>query len=457
MELNNFVILNTASFREALSKVDSNHQGIVFISNAQGEIGGLLTDGDIRRRLLAGVTLDDRVEGMENKSFTWAPPNASRESLLKKLDGHIRVIPILDENRRLISVLTRDFLPIQVEKKVYARARAPVRISFGGGGSDLTHYFSNEVGAVINATISLYSHATLKIREDGKITINSRDLRDSFFADNLDDAICKNGKFGLIQSLLKAIHPDFGFDLYLSSDFPMASGLGGSAVVSAAILGCFNQFRRDQWSQHELAELAFQAERLYSGISGGWQDQYASIFGGFNFMEFGIDQNIIHPLRIPLEVLLELEESLVLCYTGIQHNSGDIHEDQRIHMRKHEVLDQVKKNVALTYLMRNQLLRGHLRSFGRSLDTAWRLKKSFSPKISTPQLDSIYSLACSRGALGGKLLGAGGGGFFIFYVEPFCRHDLMAGLDDAGLKFQPFQFESQGLRAWTSRQDDEQF
>ena len=232
----------------------------------------------------------------------------------------------------------------------------------------------------------------------------------------------------------------------------MKSGLGGSAVVSAAVLGCFNQFRRDQWDLHELAEIAYQAERLYLGIAGGWQDQYATVFGGFNFMEFRMDQNIVHPLRIHVDTLLELEESLILCDTGIPHDSGDIHQDQRSQMQRPNVLQQVKKNVELTYQMRNQLLRGRVLEFGKSLHEAWQLKRQFSKKISTQRLDSIYEGAQKHGAVGGKLLGAGGGGFFIFYAPPFQKQDLMAYLELTGLNIRPFRFEPNGLSAWTARE-----
>jgi D-glycero-alpha-D-manno-heptose-7-phosphate kinase len=316
----------------------------------------------------------------------------------------------------------------------------------------LTHYFAGESGAVINTAISLYSHATLRLRGDDKIVIRSRDIGETLYADDLESALRQKGRFGLIQSLLKAIHPDYGFELYLYSDFPMNSGLGGSAVVSAAVLGCFNQFRRDQWDLHELAELAYQAERLYLGVAGGWQDQYATVFGGFNFMEFRMDQNIVHPLRIHSDILLELEESLILCDTGTIHDSGDIHQDQRQQMQQEHIRQQVKTNVELTYRMRNQLLRGELLQFGQSLHDAWQLKRQFSSKISTVRLDKIYENALSHGAVGGKLLGAGGGGFFVFYAPPFRKHDLMANLEQAGLKIRPFRFEPDGLRAWTARE-----
>jgi D-glycero-alpha-D-manno-heptose-7-phosphate kinase len=453
MQLDIFLIAASASLREALQRIESNRHGMIFVTDANGAVSGVATDGDIRRRLLDGGTLDDAITQCANPDFVWENSATPRELLLKKLDHRIRVIPLLDAASRLVGLVSRDHMPLQAEGAVYARARAPVRISFGGGGSDLTHYFSsNEGGAVINTTISLYSHATLRIREDEQVIIRSLDLGETLQADDLPAALAATSRFGLIQALLRAIRPDFGFDLFLHSDFPMSSGLGGSAVVSASILGCFNQFRRDQWDLHELAEIAYQAERHYLNVAGGWQDQYATVFGGFNFMEFRMDQNIVHPLRIHPDTLLELEECLILCDTGTTHDSGDIHQDQRQQMAAVHVRDMVETNVRLSYAMRNDLLRGRLLQFGQSLDKAWQFKRQFSDKISSTLLDQIYADAKAHGAIGGKLLGAGGGGFFLFYSTPFRKHELITHLEDSGLKIRPFRFEPQGLQAWTVRE-----
>lgn len=453
MQLDIFLIKASATLREALQRIESNHHGMIFVTDANGAVSGVATDGDIRRRLLDGGMLDNAITQCANPDFVWESPTTPRELLLKKLDHRIRVIPLLDSARRLVGLVSRDHMPIQDEGAVYARARAPVRISFGGGGSDLTHYFSsNEGGAVINTTISLYSHATLRIRNDQQVVIRSLDLSETLQADDLPSALAAKGRFGLIQALLRAIRPDFGFELFLHSDFPMNSGLGGSSVVSASILGCFNQFRRDQWDPHELAEIAYQAERHYLGVAGGWQDQYATVFGGFNFMEFRMDQNIVHPLRIHPDTLLELEECLILCDTGTTHDSGDIHQDQRQQMAAAHVRNMVETNVRLSYEMRNDLLRGRLRQFGQLLDKAWQFKRQFSEKISSSRLDQIYTEAKSNGAIGGKLLGAGGGGFFLFYASPYRKHQLITHLEDSGLKIRQFRFEPQGLQAWTVRE-----
>lgn len=243
MQLDIFLIAASATLREALQRIENNHHGMIFITDSSGAVCSVATDGDIRRHLLGGGTLEDPITKCANPDFVWQNSSTPRELLLKKLDNRIRVIPLLDGEGRLVGLVSRDHLPIQAEGAVYARARAPVRISFGGGGSDLTHYFSSsEGGAVINTTISLYSHATLRIREDEKVIINSLDLGETLKADNLPSALSAEGRFRLIQSLLRAIQPDFGFELFLHSDFPMNSGLGGLPWCPLPSLGVSTSF-----------------------------------------------------------------------------------------------------------------------------------------------------------------------------------------------------------------------
>lgn len=452
MKLNNLTIQMNATLKDSLNLIEMNHLGAIFVVDQAGSVIGLATDGDIRRHIIQGGLLTDSISSCANPDFIWEQPEASRELLIKKLDNTIQIIPLLDEAKHLVGVVTRDHLPIQTERALYSRARAPVRVSFGGGGSDLTRYFFKNDGAVLNSTISLYSHATLHIRGDKKIIVRSQDLNESLEASDLESALALPGRFGLIQALLRMIDPKFGFELFLHSDFPINSGLGGSAAVTAVVLGCFNQFRRDQWDHHELAELAFQAERHCFGVAGGWQDQYAAVFGGFNFIEFQMDQNIVHPLRVPGKTLLELEESLVLYDTGIAHSSGEIHEDQQERMVDHKIQLLVDGGVKLSYEMRNHLLRGRLLEFGECLDKIWQLKRKLSNKISSAELDQIYDGAKLNGAVGGKILGAGGGGFFLFFAAPNKKYKLIEYLEQSGCKTSPFRFEPEGLQAWTFRE-----
>jgi len=171
-------------------------------------------------------------------------------------------------------------------------------------------------------------------------------------------------------------------------------------------------------------------------------------YGGFNFLEFRKDRNIIHPLKIQKNMLLQLEECLLLCDTGIIHESGDIHSDQKNEMKRSDIADLVKSNVSLCYQMRDQLLRGDLKDFGISMNEAWHAKRRFSSKISSPELDDIYNNAIKNGALGGKLLGAGGGGFFLFFVEPKNRTSLTKYINESGLIPKNFRFEPDGVLGW---------
>ena len=454
-----FLVLDTAPIRLCMKAMDLNKNGIVFITNdlKKQKVIGLATDGDIRDALLKGASLEDKIEKYYNKKFTWFDVTTPREEILKNLDSNIKVIPILNKNQTLFDIASRDYLPLLNEKKIYARSKAPARITFGGGGSDLTHFFIKDKGAVINATISIFSHALLKQRNDKRIFIRSHDLETDWSFDDIDEVFSiVDTKFNLFQSLLKAIKPTYGFELLVYSDFPNGSGLGGSSAVSAAVIGCFNEFRIDKWDLHEMAELAFQAERLHMDISGGWQDQYATVFGGVNFIEFQKDKNHVHSLKISKNIMLEIEENLLLFKLpkGRSIDGDSIHEDQKESMKNKEINTRVRKAVNLCYSMKEQLIRGDLKDFGSSLDTAWSLKSKFSTKISNSEIDSLYEYAIQNGALGGKLLGAGGGGYFLFYVNPMDKHVFKKAMQERDLEATDFLFVENGMQSWTIRDKD---
>lgn len=453
LKLNSFKIKHSESIRRALSVIDGNTFGAVFVVNDAEQVVGAATDGDIRRYFIKNPDAEVSIAACMNTDFIYGHETTPREHLLKMLDQRIKIIPILNGERKLIDVVMKDRFPLKEQRKIIARAKAPVRISFGGGGTDLTQYYMQYGGAVMNASISMFSHALLRKRDDPSVKILSHDLKRTIEAESLQAAYKQADKMPLIMALLKLIKPDYGFELQVGSDFPPGSGLGGSAVVLASIIGCFNQFREDRWDSYEIAETAFQAERLNLDIAGGWQDQYATVFGGFNFMEFNHENNIVHPLRIRPDLLSELEESLLLCYTGRPHPHG-IHTDQKNEMKKDEILKLVQRNKELTYKMKNYLLRGKLFDLGKALDEAWQLKRRFSDKITNRELDGIYDVAIANGAIGGKILGAGGGGYYLFYSHPLKRFQLEEALRAHGCTTQRFTFDSSGLQSWTLREDE---
>ena len=450
----NYIMPQSATIFEAMAKIDSNSDGVVFVCDSDERIIGTVTDGDIRAHILNHGSTSDKIKLVLNRNFRWGRDTDSRETILKMLDSQIKTIPILDHDMRLVEVVTPYNFPLRPKNDVFVRSKAPVRISFCGGGSDVTHYFESDDGAVLNATISLYCHATLRAKNTTDITIESLDLGETAKFDNIDNFLSISDNFDLFRSIIRLLKPSFGFHLLVNSDFPMGSGLGGSSSVITAVLGCFNELRSDKWGDHELAEMAFQAERINMGVSGGWQDQYATVFGGFNFMEFKNTHNLISPLRLSEKTTLELQENLVLFSVTSGRNSGSIHDDQKIMMKQKEIKDLVKQNVDHCYDMKEYLLRDHLNDFGNGLNLTWLLKRKFSKKISNDHLDDIYSYAIDNGALGGKLLGAGGGGFFLFYVKPFQKNSFLKSMKAKGLEHTIFQFDHLGMQSWTNRKTE---
>ncbi len=449
MNLEDHVIFKNSSIRESLSKIDLNKNGFLLVFDEDTKIIGLVTDGDIRRYLLKNDDLNQKIENCINRDFIYSDLNYTYEEIYKKLDSKIKVIPILDDSKKLVSIITKNNIPERQEHEFYARSKSPVRISFGGGGSDTTEYFKDNLGAVINSTISIYSHASLYKRKDSKIVIDSLDLDKKCEYNNISQFEKKDDDFKLFRALMKIIKPKFGFDLIIQSDFPISSGLGGSSVVLSAVIGCFNQFRNHKWTPYDMAEIAFEAERLHLGISGGWQDQYATVFGGFNFIEFRKKENLVFPIKLNDQIISELEETLILCYTKTKHDSNEIHESQKTNTTREKIKEIIKANVSLTYEMRNFLLKGELDSLGEGLDKAWSYKKTFSDKISNDYLDDIYKTAIENGASGGKLLGAGGGGYFLFFVPARKRNDFIKWSNLKGLIYTPFRFEDKGIQSWS--------
>jgi D-glycero-alpha-D-manno-heptose-7-phosphate kinase len=441
----------SATIEQAFRQFNAARRGILFTIAEDGRVVGCVTDGDIRRQLLIKDDLKTPLAGFMNRDFVRAALGTPREQILKLLDGRVQAVPVLDDAGKLVGICTREEFHLQDESETFARARAPARISFGGGGTDITHFFFEQGGVVINATIAKYAHATLRWRKDGRIRIYSHDLNCQAEVDDIS-GLRLDGEMGLINSVITLVKPQGGFELEVSADFPVGSGLGGSAAVAAAIIGCFNEFRTDPWTRHQIAEIAFQSERLMLNIAGGWQDQYATTFGGFNFMEFTADENLIVPLRLEQRTLRELEACFLLCHTGRAHNSGTIHADQKARMQAFpEAAEAARRQKEITAEMHRALLRGEVHRYGRLLHEAWQAKRQLSHLISDDETDRIYDHAIRNGAEGGKILGAGGGGYFLFFVAPFARFRLVNALKEIGYDSERLMLDAEGMQSWKMR------
>lgn len=331
------------------------------------------------------------------------------------------------------------------------RAKAPLRISFAGGGTDVPPYPEREGGCVLNATIDSFAWGSLRPRNDGSVKLESVDLG-LCLEFKAGDEMPLDGQLDLVKAALNRLEAknSHGFDIFLKSDAPPGSGLGSSSALMVALVGLVRELKNLPFTDYEIAQLAYAIEREDIGILGGLQDQYASTFGGFNFIEFSKDRVIVNPLRISRDIVNELEHNLLLCYTGTTRRSDRIIEDQtrRFEERNPEALSALSEQKQLATDMKNALLRRKLDDFGDLLHFAWMSKRRMSSKISNPGIDELYEAARKRGALGGKITGAGGGGYILFYCCFERKHKVAETMREMGAMPVDFAFEAQGLQTW---------
>lgn len=333
------------------------------------------------------------------------------------------------------------------------RAKAPLRISFAGGGTDVPPYCRERGGVVLSATINKYVYSSLVPLRKAGVKVHSLDYDITVKYEKEED-LQYNGELDLVKSVLKNMKIiGKGVEIYLGSDAPPGSGLGASSTMVVSLIGLFKHWLNKPLTNYKIADLAYQIERVDLGIKGGLQDQYAATFGGFNFIEFFKDAIIVNPLKIPDDVVDELNYNLLLCYTGRRRLSANIIEEQinGFVKGKKDVVEAMDELKNVTIRMKNALLQARIDDFGRLLHYAWESKKKMATKITAPFIDEMYEAASKKGALGGKILGAGGGGYLLFYV-PFNKRQAVAQeLEGLGGQIVNFDFELRGLRSWEIR------
>lgn len=331
------------------------------------------------------------------------------------------------------------------------RSKAPLRISFCGGGTDISPYMDEYGGVVLSATIDKCAYGSLRTREDSSIRVQSLDY-DIVAKYNLERVLEYDGELDLVKAVVNTLNgtSKTGLDFFIHSDAPPGSGLGSSSTMVVALIGLLRHWHRLPLTNYEMAELAYQIERRELAIAGGMQDQYAAVFGGFNFIEFKRSAVIVNPLRIDANIVNELEYSLLLCYTGRTRLSSNIIESQvnSYESKEHLVLDAMEEIKAITLEMKAALLQARLGDFGRLMHEAWINKKKMAKQITNPAIDALYAAAREHGALGGKILGAGGGGYLLLMCEFGTKHIIAEQLERMGAQAVDFHFVQHGLQTW---------
>jgi D-glycero-alpha-D-manno-heptose-7-phosphate kinase len=337
---------------------------------------------------------------------------------------------------------------------MFIRARAPLRISFVGGGTDLASYYNEHGGAVLSSTINRYTLVTLSTRQDDGIQICSLDF-DLTVKYHINEEPAYDGVLDLAKAAIRRIqglNGPQGLDLDIQSGAPAGSGLGGSASLTLAVVGTLLDYKGDKLDNYHLAELAYAIERDDLKISGGKQDQYEIAFGGFNLIEFSKDKIVVNPLRLDRDILNDLEQHLMLCYTGKTRFSAGIIDKQEAFYRegRQDTLAGLSEIHRLVYEIKDALLTGHLYDFARMLDAAWASKIKLNPLITDDNINEMYEVARRNGVIGGKLLGAGGGGYLLLFCEIGKRRQVREALEKMGGQFTEFSFTQDGLQVWRS-------
>ena len=339
------------------------------------------------------------------------------------------------------------------------RSKAPLRIGLAGGGTDVSPYSDLYGGAILNATLSLYAHATIEPLEDDRIVLQGIDRREDleFETGARQETLPVDGKLDLLKGVYNRIRKEYGwpgrgFRLSTFVDAPAGSGLGTSSTLVVAIIGAFTEMLRLPLGEYDMAHLAYDIERKDLRMAGGKQDQYAATFGGVNYMEFfKEDRVIVNPLRVKQQHLFELENNLLLYYTATSRESARI-----IEVQSRNVVDKKEKSIEAMHQLKNQaqlmkeaLLKGRIHEIGEILDFGFRQKQQMAEGITNAYIDNIYEEAKKAGATGGKISGAGGGGFMTFYCPGITKYRVMEVLDGFGGHCQPYNFTGHGLTTWT--------
>lgn len=335
------------------------------------------------------------------------------------------------------------------------RSKAPLRIGLAGGGTDVSPYCDLYGGAILNATISLYAYATIEPLSVPQIIIEALDRNESVVYDKTD-ALPIDGMLDLATGAYNHIVAKYGavssgFKLSTMVDAPAGSGLGSSSTLMVAIIGVFAEWLNLPLGEYDIAQMAYDIERVELAMAGGKQDQYAATFGGVNFMEFYNDNKVIvNPLRIKPEYLYELENNLLLYFTATSRLSSTIIEAQSKNVKDNnqESIDAMHHLKEQARMMKEALLKGNVHDIGSILDYGFRFKKQMAKGISNDAMDERYETALKAGATGGKISGAGGGGFMMFYCPGNTRHVVKKALEGFGGTFNPFQFTERGLFTW---------
>jgi D-glycero-alpha-D-manno-heptose-7-phosphate kinase len=314
-----------------------------------------------------------------------------------------------------------------------------------GGGTDLEVYYGKYGGAALSATIDKYFYVFVSLSDSQHIQVSSSDYR-SFYRQRLDETPLWDGDLRLPKVIIATFGIQEGLSVFLASQVPPGTGLGSSSTVAVALIKAMSVLCGKRLSRQQVAELACEIEIDKLKMPIGKQDQYAASFGGLNYFKFNSEGVQVEPIDLPQESLSELERRLMLFFTGHSHDSAQILGEQKRNSERNRasVIESLHIIKHQAEQLRDELGRGDISTVGDRLHTSWMAKRQLAQGISDPWIDQWYGEARAAGASGGKIAGAGGGGFLLLYCEPQHQDRVTVALESRGLSRMDFRFESGG-------------
>ena len=438
------------SINDIISLTDG--KAFAVIVNKSGECVGTVTDGDIRR-FLAKNSINNKVSKVMRKEFFYVPDYYSKHRILKefdivsnKTDFKIKTLPVLNKNRRVVDIinyskfLQKKNFPPKIEKfrRKKITVKIPGRISFAGGGLDFTKVILKNTINILSVSVNKYCKVKVENRKDYKIFVYEKkklilktDLQNVYKIKNL------------IASTIDFCKINQGVNIYINSDIPKGSGLGGSSALTIALIYALKRLQtKKNPNIYNVIDNAFFAERIKFKVYGGWQDFYGTAFGGFKWITLNKLKNKVEVLKVNKDTFSKIQKYLIFFKFGNKRSSGLINKKISISDFK---LSEIKDMNEISYRLKKLLGENKVLSFLKVVGKSWILKKSLNPRSLTKKIRYAEKDAKKNGAISYKVLGAGRSGFFMVGSLPKNHRKIITSLKKYNFKYEKIKFENKGL------------
>ena len=448
MALKSYFITASSTGKDFLEKINRTKHKALFVVDEHNALIGTATEGDFRRFFLthnqAGATVSD----FFNRNPISIYENDRSYHDILKYDLTKGAIPVLNSHDEVIDVYDpkkqKSYWSRNLEKSFIAIA--PTRISFAGGGSDLSRWFKSEAGLTVNLGIKKYARVHFSTNQDHTISIHSENTGEELLIPVESLMTYKDKKLKIVISVLQKMRISEGLNIKIYCDFEPGTGLGGSSSLTVALIKGLTHLNNHHISAYDMFKLAYECERIDCGIIGGWQDFIPSTFGGLCITHYNKENINVLKLDLDATTLEQTLSNLFMVRVGKIRSSSDVHEKIQKESDTDKYYHTMKQVVSLAEKVVLILGGAETRDLGKILNEGWQAKKEISPHISNPLLDERYEFLLRSGATGGRLLGAGGSGYFLMYVPQSEQPSFCRKLRQVGMDFERIERDTHGAR-----------